>query len=245
VGIIQAWGDLADPSQRGRIIIDCLMNLPLLHWAARETGQGRYREAAHRHAALSCRYLVRGDDSSFHTFYFDVQTGGPRYGKTHQGAGDDTCWARGQAWGIYGFALNHALTGDAAFLHVARRQADYFLARVPSDGVVYWDLSFADGDGQEKDSSASAIAACGLLELARWCPDAADRERYRTAGLATVRALVDGYATRDAPTPGPLLRHGVYGKPQGSGVNEGNLWGDYFYLEALTRLTRDWAPYWL
>ncbi len=147
---------------------------------------------------------------------------------------------------MYGFALNHALTGGQAYLDAARRVADHFLTRVPADGVVYWDLSFGDGSGEEKDSSASAIAACGLLELARVCPDAEGRARYHTAGVATVEALARRYAVEPQQDglPRALLAHGVYGKPQGAGIDEGNLWGDYFYLEALARLTRAWTPYW-
>lgn len=99
-GIIQAWGDLNHPRERGRMIIDCLMNLPLLHWAGVKAGDARYRDAAVRHAHLSQQYLVRADASSFHTYHFDPATGAPQYGSTHQGHADESCWARGQAWGI-------------------------------------------------------------------------------------------------------------------------------------------------
>lgn len=96
-GIIQAWGDLDDPQQRGRIIIDCAMNLPLLHWAANETRNPYYREAAISHLGRANEYLIRGDWSSYHTYYFDTVTGQAQKGITHQGYSDDSCWARGQA----------------------------------------------------------------------------------------------------------------------------------------------------
>lgn len=165
-GIIQAWGDLSDPEQCGRMIIDCLLNLPLLYWATETGGDPRYAEYARTHVAQAARYLVRPDYSTYHTYYMDVETGAPRYGNTHQGYADDSCWSRGQAWGIYGFLLSYKYTGDASLVELSKELARYFLGRTPADGVVYWDLIFTEGTEQEKDSSASAVAACGLLELA-------------------------------------------------------------------------------
>ncbi|GGS25337.1 glycoside hydrolase family 88 protein [Deinococcus knuensis] len=243
-GIIQAWGDLHDPAQRGRIIVDCLMNLPLLYWATEQTGDDRYRAAAYQHALRSRDVLVRPDHTTFHTFHFDVQTGVPLTGSTHQGAHDHSCWARGQAWSIYGFALSYAATRDPRFLKTACELAGYFLSHLPADHVAYWDLSFDASSGEPRDSSAAAIAACGLLELARWLPDGSDRNQAVSTAHSIVASLVRHYATTDHDASNALLLHGVYHRPHGIGVDEANLWGDYFYLEALTRLTRDWTPYW-
>src|SRR5690606_37466513 len=146
------------------------------------------------------------------------------------------------AWAIYGFSINHRYTGDPSFRHAARRCADYLLAHLPADLVPYWDLAFTDGSGEERDSSAAAIAVCGLLELASLLPDGPDRERYQSAARRILASLIDGYSTANHPDSNALLLHGVYDKPKGKGVDEGTLWGDYFYLEALTRLTRpDWT----
>ncbi|WP_422015332.1 glycoside hydrolase family 88 protein [Roseateles sp.] len=241
-GIIQAWGDLTDPEQRGRIIIDCLLNLPLLFWASNASGNEAYREAARSHLVKSRDFLVRKDASSFHTYHFDVATGAPLRGSTAQGAADDSCWARGQAWGIYGFALNHRFAPDLGLLAVARRQADYFLARLPANGVAYWDLAYGDGSGEPWDSSASAIAACGLIELASHLP-ASEGEHYRLEALRILAGLAqhcDGTGTGS----NALLLHGVYSKPHGKGIDEASLWGDYFYLEALARATRGWQGHW-
>jgi unsaturated chondroitin disaccharide hydrolase len=229
-GIIQAWGDLADPRQQGRTIIDSLMNTPLLFWASETTGDARYADAARRHTAQLRDHILRPDDTTYHTFYWDVRTGEPLRGETEQGHADESCWARGQAWGIYGFALNHRYTGDESFLTAARRCADYFLAHLPADGVAYWDLVFTGVSPQERDSSAAAIAAGGLLELAALTPGG---DRYRDAGLRILTSLSASYAA--GPESNALILHGVYDKPKGVGVDEGNLWGDYFYLEALTR----------
>lgn len=241
-GIIQAWGDLQDPEQRGRIIIDCLLNLPLLFWASGTSGDARYADAARSHLAKSRDFLVRPDASSFHTYHFDVATGAPVRGSTAQGAADDSCWARGQAWGIYGFALNHRFAPELGLLDVARRQADYFLSRLPDNGVAYWDLAYGDGSGEPWDSSASAIAACGLMELASHLP-AAEAQDYRQQALRILGGLVQHCAGAGTGS-NALLLHGVYSKPHGKGIDEASLWGDYFYLEALARAARGWQGHW-
>ncbi|MDQ7904078.1 glycoside hydrolase family 88 protein [Phytohabitans sp. ZYX-F-186] len=242
-GIIQAWGDLGDPRQRGRTIIDSLMNTPLLYWAGHVSGDERYPAIALRHTVQLREHILRPDGTTFHTFYWDPETGAPLRGETEQGHADDSCWARGQAWAVYGFTLNHRYTGDPSFLAAARTCADYLLAHLPADHVPYWDLVFTDGSGQERDSSAAAIAACGLAELAGSVADPALAETYREAAARILRSLVAGYAT--GGHPGALIRHGVYDKPKGIGVDEGTLWGDYFYLEALTRAAvPDWTGPW-
>jgi unsaturated chondroitin disaccharide hydrolase len=244
-GIIQAWGALADPRQRGRTIVDSLMNTPLLFWASRTTGDPRYAAAARRHTAQLREHILRPDDTTYHTFYWDPVTGEPLRGETEQGSADESCWARGQAWGIYGFTLNHQYTGDPTLITAAVRCADYFLAHLPADGVAHWDLIFARSPDstEERDSSAAAIAVNGLLELAAYVP--ARAERYRAAADRILRSLVDGYSTGGRPESNALLLHGVYDKPKGVGVDEGTLWGDYFYLEALARMTRPgWTHPW-
>lgn len=241
--VIQAWGDFDDPAQRGRMIIDCNLNLPLLWWAGAQTGDPRYDAAATAHVAQAARLLVRPDFSTFHTFYVDTDTGQPRFGSTHQGFSDDSCWARGQAWGIYGFALAFRHTGDAAYATLASHLADYFLARLPSDGICCWDLIFT-GDDDVRDSSAAAITACGLLELADALPLTDPKRRtYEQAAVAMVTELDRAYL---APIEGAngVLAHAVYHWPNGVGVDESCIWGDYFHLEALMRLRRAWRPYW-
>jgi unsaturated chondroitin disaccharide hydrolase len=236
-GIIQAWGKLDDPEQRGRTIVDSLMNLPLLFWASQESGDQRYREAADRHAVQLLRHMVRPDGSTYHTFYFDMATGAPRFGRTAQGHRDESTWSRGQAWAIYGFALAHRYTGDPRYEAAARRLAEVFLRHTPADGVVYWDFDFGVGSGEPKDSSASAIAACGLLELGG--------DADRASALEIVDALWRTCATQGSAEVDALLLHGTQHRNAGAGVDEGNLWGDYFYLEALLRLSRpEWTPYW-
>ncbi|GAA3465372.1 glycoside hydrolase family 88 protein [Saccharothrix longispora] len=244
-GIIQAWGDLQNPLQRGRTIIDSLMNLPLLYWAAETTGTPSFRDAAIRHTEQLRRHMIRPDGTTFHTFYWDTDTGEPLRGATEQGHQDGSCWARGQAWGIYGFALGHRHVGEPSFLDAARRCADYFLTHLPDDRVAYWDLVFTDGSGQERDSSAAAIAVCGLYELAEQIDDFDTALRYRAEADAILASLTSAYSTAHDPGSTALLLHGVYDKPKNVGVDEGNLWGDYFFLEALSRRLRlDWHSCW-
>jgi unsaturated chondroitin disaccharide hydrolase len=242
-GVIQAWGDLDDPEQAGRMIIDCNLNLPLLYWASEETGDLAFKRAAEAHLTQAARYLVRPDASTFHTFHMDTRSGKPLYGTTHQGFSDDSCWARGQAWGIYGFALGYAHSGRTELLVLASSLANYFLNRLPEDMVCRWDLIFVDGQ-EPRDTSAAAIAACGILELIRHLSisDPA-RDVYARAAWGIVQALDSQYL---APIDGSngVLREGVYHLPNRVGVSECCIWGDYFYLEALVRMRRSWSPYW-
>lgn len=241
-GIIQAWGSLGDPARQGCMIIDCLMNLPLLYWAGETAGEAKYTVAALRHAKNAARYLVRPDFSTFHTFYMDVPTGQPKYGKTRQGYSDSSCWARGQAWGIYGFPLSYAHTGDPAFLETAVNAANYFLNRLPGDGVCCWDLIFTD-EKTQRDSSAAAIAAGGLLELAgRLYPLHPYRAVYENAAKTIVHSLIDGYLAEGGSSG--ILKHGVYSIPEKMGIDECCIWGDYFFFEALVRLCRFRRSYW-
>lgn len=244
-GIIQAWGNLDDPDQRGRMIIDCLMNLPLLYFASNMTGNPTYKEAAYKHAKQTQKYIVRPNFTTFHTYYFNDETGEAIGGKTQQGFSDDSCWSRGQAWGIYGFTLSYLHTGDQSFLETAKSLADYFIQELPEDKVSYWDLIFNDGSGEERDSSAASIAACGLLELSRQLPLTDPKhQEYERMAIEILASLAQNYTTKDTPTSNGLLLHGVYDKKSDKGVDECMIWGDYYYVEALVRLSKSWYSYW-
>lgn len=243
--IIQAWGDLNDPNERGRMIIDCLMNLPLLYFASEATGDERYEKAAYAHALQTQKYIVRPNYTTYHTYFFDTETGEALDGKTAQGYSDSSCWARGQAWGIYGFTLSYLYTGDVSFLETAKHLADYFIEELPADKICYWDLVFSDGSGEERDSSAASIAVCGLLELSKQLPLSDEKhETYEKAALDIMAALAENYTTRNTPNSNGLLLHGVYDKNSDKGVDECMIWGDYYYVEALTRLAISWYSYW-
>lgn len=246
---LQAWGELGAPDNY-RLIIDCLLNVPLLHWATRVTGDEIYRAAALAHTKTSLANLIRPDNSTYHTYFFDPATGVPVRGVTHQGYRDGSAWARGQAWGVYGTALAYRDSGDEQCVALFERVTDFFLDHLPADSVPYWDLDFGDGDGEPRDSSAGAIAVCGMLEMCRYLP-VEKAEKYHAAALRILAALMRHYAVRSPEESNGLLLHGVYAKsspynpiPKDRGVDECNTWGDYFYMEALVRAARDWKAYW-
>lgn len=230
---IQAWGRMDDP-EAYRLIIDCMNNIPLLFWASEATGDGKYADIARLHADTSSKTVIRSDASTHHTFYFDPKTGAPLKGVTNQGFSDDSAWARGQAWGISGFSLAYTYTGKEDYIALVEKVANYFLNRLSADYIPYWDLIFSDGSGEEKDSSAAAVAVCGLLELLKTY-DGKYASVYRSAVSAIMRSLAENYTTVGKESTG-ILMHSVYGKPQGRGIDECTAWGDYYYAEALMRI---------
>ena len=244
---LQAWGELG-AKDNYRLIIDCLMNLPLLYWASQITGNKEYHDKAITHYITSCNTVIRSDASAFHTFFFDHETGAPSHGAARQGFSDESAWARGQAWGIYGLALSYRYTRDPRALEVSRALANYFINRCPEDHVPYWDLIFTKEDGHVRDSSAAVIAVCGLLELDKLLEDSdPDKKVYQGYVSAVMQELITNYSTtKNCPESNGLLLHGIYNWNFQSGVDECTSWGDYFYMEALTRLYTDneWNSYW-
>lgn len=241
---IQAWGREADSKEGGRIIIDCLLNLPLLYWASEQTGDSKYREAAIIQADKSKRYLVRGDDSSYHTFFFHQETGEPIGGATHQGYTNGSTWTRGQAWGVYGFALSYRYTKDPLYLETAKRMARYFLSNLPEDYVAYWDFNAPVNEETYRDSSASAIVAAGLQELISLLDEQdPERDYFQQGLLKSMTSLVQSYATIGENAEG-LLKRGSYHVRGGLSPDDFMIWGDYFYLESLIRLETGRTCYW-
>jgi len=233
---IQAWGAVGDPVEGGRIIADTMMNVPLLFWAAAETGKDRYHIAAVHHTRNSIDYLLRPDGSSHHTFFFNQQTGQPDHPATHQGFNNDSWWSRGHAWLIYGFALAAHWCADEAFLTAAQTAADAFFAALPASGVPLWDLRLPPTEAPFRDSSAGAIAACGMLRIAALSGE----ERYRRQAERLVGGMLDSCLETDPAGEG-LLKHGALHIPKQWAPDAYLIFGDYFFLESLLTLT-DTAP---
>jgi len=247
-GFIQAWGSMDEP-ENYRLIIDCLLNVPLLYWAYDITGNENYKNVAGAHTKTALAHVIREDYSTHHTFYFEPKTGAPKYGETCQGYNNESAWARGQAWGVYGTALSFRYTKDEMYIEQFKKVSAFYLSRLPEDLVPYWDLIFSDESDEPRDSSSAAIVACGFLEMAKYLPD--DEARYyKEWARKMIDALIDGYMAVDKTKSNGLLLHGTYSKssPYNTcnhrGVDECTSWGDYFFMEALTRLTKNWKLYW-
>lgn len=245
---IQAWGKMGEKDNY-RFIIDCLMNLPLLYWAYEETKDDTFREIAEKHITTTMKYVIREDGSTWHTFFFNPDTGAPDHGATKQGYRDGSAWGRGQAWGIYGSAMAYRYTKREEYIEIFKRVTEYYLSHLPTDIVPYWDLEFQQGSVQPRDSSSGVIAVCGMLEMIKYLPSE-DQEFYRSAAKRLLKVLYDECAVKDREVSEGLLLHGTYSKKSkynqcsNHGIDECNAWGDYFYMEALTRLSKTWEPYW-
>lgn len=230
----QAWGPLdGTAEQRGRAIIDTMMNLDLLFWASRATGDPAFAEMAAAHADTARARHVRPDGSTSHTIDFDPDSGVFLKQDTHQGLSATSCWSRGQAWAVYGFGECYRETGRGEDLATARGLAEYCLARLPADLVPYWDYASPLIPNDVRDSSAAAVLASALLELARLEPDTTLAGRWREAALAMLESLWQGYSTRSAVEPS-ILRQGTRSKPHHL-QDHGLIYGDYYFVEALLR----------
>lgn len=206
----QAWGELG-AKDNYRLIIDCLLNMPLLFWASEVTGDPKYREKATAHILTAMNCVIRPDHSTYHTYFFDPETGEPVKGVTHQGNRDGSAWSRGQAWGIYGSALSYHFLKDPAYIDIFRKVTDYFVTHLPSDLIPYWDFDFDDGSTEPRDSSSAAIAACGMLEMAKYL-EPEEAEKYTALAEKLIKALCDHCAVKDHSESNGLLLHGTYAR---------------------------------
>jgi unsaturated chondroitin disaccharide hydrolase len=232
-GFIRAWnGDML-----GWSIIDTMMNLSLLFWASEESGDPRFSHIAKAHADMVMKQFVREDGSVHHIIRFDPETGERAEAIGGQGAAPDSAWSRGAAWALYGLTNTYRYTEDPSYLDAAQRVANFFISSLPEDSVPHWDFRAEPDEGEEipRDSSAGAIAASGLLELADVLPDPEGR-LYATVAKRILSSLRDHYGTWDLPEHEGMLLEGTGHKPAGQNVNVSLIYGDYFYVEASAKL---------
>lgn len=233
VGSILSW-----PSQkqfRHNTIIDNMMNLELLFWAAKNGGSENLHDIAESHAAVTMKYLVRPDSSLYHVGSFDETTGDFLKGQTHQGYADESMWARGQTWGIYGFAIAHRETGRKDFLETSIKLTEHFLKRLPEDEIPFWDFDDPNIPAAPKDASAAAIAACGMLELSSLVNDGELEKKYVDTARRLITTLSsEKYYSGDANQA--LLLHSTGHYPKNSEIDVPIIYADYYYMEALLRL---------
>jgi unsaturated chondroitin disaccharide hydrolase len=216
--------------------IDIMMNVGIVFYAARERGDDDLLRIATEHCLTTRRFLVRGDGSTAHEGIFDPDSGEFLRQSTHQGWRGDSSWARGQGWALYGFGTAYRFSGDQRFLDAAQRCADFYIARTPADGVP-------PNDWEEPrpirrwESSAAAIAASGLIQLAALTADPTRSERYAAyARRILTTLLTPEFLAIETPGWEGILKHGSYHERKGLGVDESVMWGDYFFVEALDKL---------
>jgi len=226
------------------LFIDIMMNVPVILHTAIETSDQKLMDIASRHCATSRRYLVRGDGSTAHEALFDTNTGECLRQSTHQGYRGDSCWSRGLAWSLYGFATCGRLLNFRPWLETSGSCAQYLLEKLAGDPVPPWDFDAPEASRAQKDSSAGAIAAAGLFELSDAVvtvgPDEARHRRHlRESALRILAALCDPayLAIADQNWEG-ILKHGVYHIHKGLGVDESVMWGEFFFVDALQRAMR-------
>ena len=217
------------------LFIDIMMNVGIIFYAAAQTSGERLLEVAMRHSLTSRRVLVRGDGSTAHEGIFDLQTGEFLRQATHQGYRGDSCWTRGLAWALYGFGTCYRYARDARFLQTAEACADFFLQHTCADGVPPWDFDAPADSRKLVDTSAAAIAASGLLQLARLSGDALKGQFYDQCARRILGTLCREYLADKTPGWEGVLKGGVYHLHKNLGVNESVMWGEYFFLEALER----------
>ncbi|MGW1786245.1 glycoside hydrolase family 88 protein [Streptomyces sp. NPDC002143] len=231
---IRAWGALTDPRNAGRVIIDTMMNLDLLAFASRQTGDAKYLDIAVEHTKTAQRVFPRPDGSTPHVFDFDPDTGAPLGPNTVQGYSPTSCWSRGQAWGIYGFTTMYRRTGNGEFLATARGLADFAVRSLTPDHVPVWDYRAPQQPHDIKDASAGAIMACGLLDLAA----ATGRRSYREVALRLLTALAETCLTTNSARADAVVARCTRNRPNEDGIEISLPYADYYLLEGILRVLR-------
>jgi unsaturated chondroitin disaccharide hydrolase len=196
-----------------RTIIDVMMELPLLWWAYKETGEERFFNIAYTHSKRTIEEFIREDYSTVHVIDFELETGEIIRKSTDQVYSDDSCWSRGQAWAIYGFALAYKTSKDEVFLKVAENLAEYYIENLPEDYVPYWDFNDPKIPNAVKDSSAAAIASSVLLSLY----ESNRKERYKEVARKILNSLSSNYLSEEDEG---ILKHGCFYKSEEMGVDE-------------------------
>jgi unsaturated chondroitin disaccharide hydrolase len=215
------------------IFIDIMMNVGIIFYAALETDDAQLMDVAARHTLTSRRVLVRGDGSTAHEGLFDLSTGEFLRQTTHQGYRGDSCWSRGLAWSLYGFGTCFGYTRDPRFLQTAELCADYYVEHSPPDGVAPWDYDAPQDSRKQVDTSAAAIAAMGLFQLAGMSADRMKGQLYSQTARRIMHTLCTKYLGQGDTEWEGILKGGVYHIHKGLGVNESVMWGEHFFLEAL------------
>lgn len=235
VGCIKSWN--SKDTSDFIVIIDNMMNLELLFYATKVSGDSSFYKIATTHANTTMKHHFREDNSSYHVVNYDKNTGAVRERKTAQGYADGSAWARGQAWGLYGYTMTYRETKDPAYLQMAEKIADYVLdhKNLPADGIPYWDYNAPDIPDAYRDASAGAIIAAGLLELCTYTGKEQSKKYFLAADKILRSLSTKNYTAAPGTNGGFILEHSVGHLPAKSEINVGITYADYYYIEALKR----------
>jgi len=234
VGCIKSWD--SKPSDF-LVIIDNMMNLELLFWATRETGDSSFYKIAVTHANTTMKNYFRSDYSSYHVINFDPETGAVKQKRTAQGASDESAWARGQAWGLYGYTVCYRETKDKKYIDLADHIAQFILhhPNLPSDKIPYWDFNAPDIPNALRDASAAAIISSALFELSGYV-NGNEKEEYLSAAETIVKNLSAPPYKADVGTNGGfVLQHCVGNMPEKTEIDVPLTYADYYFVEAMKR----------
>lgn len=234
VGCIRSWDS---KKKEFLVIIDNMMNLELLFWATRETGDSSYYKIAVTHANTTMKNHFRPDYSSYHVINYNPETGGVQKKQTAQGYADESAWARGQGWGLYGYTVMYRETHDQKYLDQANHIASFILnhPRMPKDKIPYWDFDAPNIPDALRDASAAAVMSSALLELSHYAGPKAAKLYFKTAEKMLQSLSGPPYQSLPGTNGGFLLQHSVGHLPQKSEVDVPLTYADYYYVEAMQR----------
>ena len=238
VGTIRSWSNKMHPRWQQHItIIDNMLNLELLFWAAKNGGSKEYYDIAVKHAETTMANHFRPDYTSWHVIEYDSISGKVLNRHTKQGYADDSRWSRGQAWGIYGYTMVYRETGDKKFLDFAVKITDKYLELLPEDYIPHWDFDVPNKETEERDASAAAVVASGLLELSTLVEDKNKQEQYFDAAMRMLESL-SSEAYSGVGKADSFLLHSTGAKSLGHEIDVALIYADYYYIEALDRLKK-------
>ncbi|MGC4102932.1 MAG: glycoside hydrolase family 88 protein [Ferruginibacter sp.] len=230
-GVIKSWDFASDSKWKYPVIIDNMMNLELLFEATKLTGDSSFYKIAVSHANNTIKNHYRPNNSSYHVVDYDPETGAVRQRITAQGYSDSSAWARGQAWGLYGFTMCYRETKNIVYLQQAEKIAAYIISRLPKDKIPYWDYDAPLIPNEPMDASAAAIAASALYELHTYSND----KHYRAVANGILEKLCASYLSPQKQNGGFILLHSTGHKPAKSEIDVPLIYADYYFLEALLR----------
>jgi unsaturated chondroitin disaccharide hydrolase len=219
------------------VIIDNMMNLELLFWASEKTGNKEFYDIALNHANTTLENHFRKDNSSYHELIYKEANGDVRAKVTAQGAADESAWARGQAWGLYGFTVMYRITKNMNYLNQAQKIARFILdhPNLPQDKIPYWDFDAPNIPNEERDSSSAAIIASALIELSEYSSEKLNNIYLNNASIILENLIEKKYLAKKGESGGFILKHGVGSKPANSEVDVPLSYGDYYFIEAMIR----------